>query len=66
MTHDKYSRRNFFIGIPFHVDTHSAFDDNILSLSIGSDIVMEFKKEEKRCSVLVPRRSLLIMTEESR
>ena len=30
-------------GIPPHVDTHSAFEDGIVSLSLGSDAVMDFK-----------------------
>ncbi|XP_055599137.1 alkylated DNA repair protein alkB homolog 8 [Uranotaenia lowii] len=54
-------------GIPPHVDTHSAFQDPIVSLSLGSDIVMDFRNT-KGChvSVDVPRRSLLIMSGESR
>ncbi|EFA02043.1 alkylated DNA repair protein alkB homolog 8 [Tribolium castaneum] len=52
-------------GIPSHVDTHSAFGDPILSLSLSSDVVMEFKKDETIC-VLLPRRSLLVMAGESR
>uniref|UniRef100_A0A182WDY8 Fe2OG dioxygenase domain-containing protein n=1 Tax=Anopheles minimus TaxID=112268 RepID=A0A182WDY8_9DIPT len=55
-------------GIPPHVDTHSAFDDPILSLSLGSDIVMEFKQPSsgKQICVDLPSRSLLIMAGESR
>lgn len=53
-------------GIPPHVDTHSAFLGPIVSLSLQSDIVMEFKKGTIKAEVLVPKRSLLIMTEESR
>ncbi|XP_037827889.1 alkylated DNA repair protein alkB homolog 8 [Lucilia sericata] len=53
-------------GIPPHVDTHSAFLDPILSLSLEGDIVMEFRKGLERSSVLLPRRSLLIMSGESR
>lgn len=30
-------------GIPSHYDTHSAFDDPIVSISLLSDVVMEFK-----------------------
>ncbi|KAH7731462.1 Protein ALKB-8 [Aphelenchoides avenae] len=30
-------------GIPSHVDTHSAFEEPILSVSLHSDVVMEFK-----------------------
>ncbi|XP_073844888.1 tRNA (carboxymethyluridine(34)-5-O)-methyltransferase alkbh8 [Musca autumnalis] len=53
-------------GIPPHVDTHSAFLDPILSLSLESDVVMEFRKGLEKRSVLLPRRSLLIMSGESR
>lgn len=53
-------------GIPPHVDTHSAFLDPILSLSLEGDVVMEFRKGSEKCSVLLPRRSLLIMSGESR
>lgn len=54
-------------GIPPHVDTHSPFTDGILSLSLQSDVVMDFKDSNgKSCSVLLPRRSLCIMSGESR
>lgn len=54
-------------GIPPHVDTHSAFKDPIISLSLGSDIVMDFRNTEGRhLNVDLPRRSLLVMTGESR
>ncbi|XP_053679008.1 alkylated DNA repair protein alkB homolog 8 [Anopheles nili] len=55
-------------GIPPHVDTHSAFADPILSLSLGSDVVMEFKHPSsgKQVCVDLPARSLLIMSGESR
>ncbi|XP_062564046.1 alkylated DNA repair protein alkB homolog 8 [Armigeres subalbatus] len=54
-------------GIPPHVDTHSAFHEPIVSLSLGSDIVMDFRNNEGRSlNVNLPRRSLLLMTGESR
>lgn len=55
-------------GIPPHVDTHSAFTDEIISLSLLSDVVMEFKSAtQKRCrTVALKRRSLVIMTGASR
>lgn len=59
-------------GIPVHCDTHSAFLEPIVALSLGSDIVMEWHRpgdtdtKPKHVSVLVPRRSILIMTGESR
>ncbi|XP_075168009.1 tRNA (carboxymethyluridine(34)-5-O)-methyltransferase ALKBH8 [Haematobia irritans] len=53
-------------GIPPHVDTHSAFLDPIMSLSLESAVVMEFRKGLEKRSILLPRRSLLIMSGESR
>lgn len=63
MTVNKYEPGQ---GIPPHVDTHSAFEDPIMSLSIGSDVVMEFRKKDATVAVQLPRRSVLIMSEESR
>ncbi|KAG8229792.1 hypothetical protein J437_LFUL005873 [Ladona fulva] len=54
-------------GIPPHIDTHSAFEGIIASLSLGSLVVMEFKHTDGRhASVPLPRRSLVLMTGESR
>ncbi|XP_070685529.1 tRNA (carboxymethyluridine(34)-5-O)-methyltransferase alkbh8 [Pempheris klunzingeri] len=54
-------------GIPPHVDTHSAFEDTILSLSLGSQTVMEFRRPDGRLvALLLPGRSLLVMKGESR
>lgn len=54
-------------GIPSHVDTHSAFEDPIISLSLGSPIVMDFKHNDGRhLPILLPQRSLTIMSGESR
>ncbi|XP_026155209.1 alkylated DNA repair protein alkB homolog 8 [Mastacembelus armatus] len=54
-------------GIPPHVDTHSAFEDTILSLSLGSKVVMEFRHPDGRVvPVVLPGRSLLVMKGESR
>jgi alkylated DNA repair protein alkB homolog 8 len=56
-------------GIAAHIDTHSAFTNAIASLSLGSEIVMEFRHpDESRPveSVLLPPRSLLVMTGASR
>lgn len=53
-------------GIPYHVDTHSPFYDPIISLSLESDVVMEFRQNESQRNVLLPRKSLLIMSGESR
>ncbi|KAM6933137.1 tRNA (carboxymethyluridine(34)-5-O)-methyltransferase alkbh8 [Xenentodon cancila] len=54
-------------GIPPHVDTHSAFEDTILSLSLGAKTVMEFRHPDGRVvPVVLPGRSLLVMKGESR
>ncbi|KAM4827852.1 tRNA (carboxymethyluridine(34)-5-O)-methyltransferase ALKBH8 [Thomomys bottae] len=54
-------------GIPAHIDTHSAFEDEIVSLSLGSEIVMDFKHPDGvTVQVMLPRRSLLVMTGECR
>uniref|UniRef100_UPI003AB0044F tRNA (carboxymethyluridine(34)-5-O)-methyltransferase alkbh8 isoform X1 n=1 Tax=Centroberyx gerrardi TaxID=166262 RepID=UPI003AB0044F len=54
-------------GIPPHVDTHSAFEDTILSLSLGAKTVMEFRHPDGRMvAVVLPGRSLLVMKGESR
>ncbi|KAM0726305.1 Alkylated DNA repair protein alkB-like protein 8 [Formica fusca] len=53
-------------GIPSHIDTHSVFEDTILSLSLGSACIMNFKKKDRNINVLLPARSLLIMTGEAR
>ncbi|KAJ6617883.1 Alkylated DNA repair protein alkB like 8 [Pseudolycoriella hygida] len=55
-------------GIPPHCDTHSAFQDPIFSLSLNAGIVMEFRRlsDGSHVSVWLPRRSLLIMSKESR
>lgn len=50
------------------MDTHSAFIDPIISLSLGSDTVMEFRESDSNSHrfVNVPRKSLLIISGESR
>lgn len=55
-------------GIPLHVDTHSSFEDGIISLSMGSDILMEFQRPDNKLqtSINLPRRSCLIMCGDSR
>jgi len=53
-------------GIPSHIDTHSVFEDTILSLSLGSACVMSFKRDDRRLDMLLPARSLLIISGEAR
>ncbi|XP_012286796.1 alkylated DNA repair protein alkB homolog 8 [Orussus abietinus] len=53
-------------GIPPHIDTHSAFEDTILSLSLGSSSVMDFKRGDMKAMIFLPARSLLVMSGEAR
>lgn len=54
-------------GIAAHIDTHSAFTDAIASLSLVSEVVMEFRHPDGRLEgFLLPPRSLLVMTGASR
>jgi alkylated DNA repair protein alkB family protein 8 len=54
-------------GIAPHVDTHSAFDGTILSLSLGSGCAMDFRcSPGKHRALYLPRRSLLVMSGDSR
>ncbi|XP_036331330.1 alkylated DNA repair protein alkB homolog 8 [Rhagoletis pomonella] len=53
-------------GIPPHVDTHSAFLEPILSLSLCSDVVMDFRRGIDRRPLKLLRRSMLVMSGASR
>ncbi|XP_054262574.1 alkylated DNA repair protein alkB homolog 8 isoform X2 [Macrosteles quadrilineatus] len=53
-------------GIPSHIDTHSAFESPLLSLSLGSDVVMEFRRGNLYVPIMLPRRSILIMDGDAR
>ncbi|CAM9176823.1 unnamed protein product [Ascophyllum nodosum] len=50
-------------GISPHVDTHSAFEDGLASLSLGSGCVMDMRHPDgsRVKNVYLPRRSLLVM-----
>ena len=63
------------VGLAPHVDTHSAFEGAILSLSLAGACVMEFRRGGgggggaaggDRRALLLPRRSLLVMAGEAR
>uniref|UniRef100_A0A8D2J5K9 tRNA (carboxymethyluridine(34)-5-O)-methyltransferase n=1 Tax=Varanus komodoensis TaxID=61221 RepID=A0A8D2J5K9_VARKO len=54
-------------GIPPHIDTHSAFEDEIICLSLGAKIVMDFKHPDGHAvAVVLPQCSLLVMSGEAR
>ena len=52
-------------GIPPHIDTHSAFEESIASLSLCSTVAMQFGRSIGgrlvQRSVVLPRRSLLVL-----
>jgi len=54
-------------GISNHVDIPHLFGDEIISISLASDIIMDFiSPDEKKISVLLPRRSAVILEGDSR
>jgi len=55
-------------GIAFHLDTHSAFTTTIASLSICSEVVMDFRHPDgvRQEGVLLPARSRAVMSGASR
>lgn len=54
------------VGLSPHIDTHSAFGDVIVSLSLGSHAVMTFRRRGQQKTIFLPPRSLLIMAGECR
>jgi len=60
LTVNEYKRGQ---GIGAHIDTQSAFSDGLISISLGSDSVMEFRNEKGvKKMVHLPPRSLLLMS----
>ena len=54
-------------GIPPHVDTHSPFEECLVSLSLGSGTVMSFKNQKNESKhIFIPPRSLAVFTAEAR
>jgi alkylated DNA repair protein alkB family protein 8 len=78
LSHDELKRFDFNqltineyvsgIGIASHCDTHSAFTDTIAVVSLLNPIVMDFVSHDnaKKVSVIIPPRSLMLMSGESR
>ncbi|KAK3259998.1 hypothetical protein CYMTET_31030, partial [Cymbomonas tetramitiformis] len=54
------------VGIAPHIDTHSAFHSPLLSLSLAGHTVMEFRRGQDHRALLLPARSLLILSNEAR
>jgi len=55
-------------GISPHIDQVKWFGNEIVSVSLGSDILMDFKHKmsHKQYSILLPRRSLVLLSGEAR
>lgn len=49
-------------GIAAHVDDKTQFGDVIFGISMGSDCVMQFRKNNITKEIILPRRSLLILS----
>ena len=57
------------VGIAAHVDTHSAFADGIVSLTLGAGIAFRMQQRERAkhdCTIWLPPRSLFVMSGASR
>lgn len=63
LTINRYNNKG---GIASHVDTHSAFDENIIIISLGSSITMKFQYHDNQVNLWIPNRSLIFMTDEAR
>ena len=48
------------VGLAPHIDTHSAFQGPIMSLSLAGHTVMEFRQGDDHRALLLPQRSLLV------
>jgi alkylated DNA repair dioxygenase AlkB len=58
-------------GIASHIDCEPCFGDTIISISLGGQCVMNFQrevttKEQDKIPLLIPARTLIVMTEEAR
>ncbi|OBZ86666.1 Alkylated DNA repair protein alkB 8, partial [Choanephora cucurbitarum] len=53
-------------GIMPHIDAPALFGPAILSLSLLSDCIMKFTLEEKEVDVVLPRRSIAVLTGDAR
>jgi alkylated DNA repair dioxygenase AlkB len=53
-------------GISYHTDNIKLFDDTIISLSLGSQCYMNFKKDDQEKELLLKRGSLLILQGDAR
>ena len=54
------------VGIAAHIDTHSAFTDGIISLSLCAGVTFRMKRDAEDHSLWLPPRSLLVLSGASR
>ena len=53
-------------GISHHLDNVNSYEDGIVSVSLESDVMMEFIREKTKVEVTLPRRSAISMHGEAR
>ena len=53
-------------GISSHIDKVSDFEEKICSISLGSDVIMEFRKGGEKNEVRLRENSIVILTEDAR
>jgi alkylated DNA repair dioxygenase AlkB len=54
-------------GISPHIDVAKIFGNEVASISLGSDIIMDFyDSQNAKTSILLPRKSLLLLKDEAR
>lgn len=53
-------------GIPPHCDSHTAFYDTILLVSLASSVLMEFRSDSKMRVLHLRRRSLVVLQRDAR
>ena len=53
-------------GIAAHIDCEPCFEDTIASLSLNSDVVMDFSKQKEKIPFVLNQRSLVVLKGESR
>lgn len=53
-------------GIAAHIDCEPCFEDTIASVSLGSDVVMDFSKGKEKIPFILNQRSLVVLKGESR
>lgn len=53
-------------GIAAHIDCEPCFEDTVVSISLNSDVIMDFSKEKVKIPFVLNQRSLVVLKGESR